>query len=373
MKETTDRPVDRIPPRIPGQPHPSVPLADEREHRPHIVQYSYRSFDTQYIILDPRVISRPSSDLWQVTGEAQVYCTEQHTNFVSEGPGLTFAPFVPDMHHFQGRGGRVRPLYRDGGRATNFSPKIHEYLADRFGVQVTGEDILAYVAAVVANSGYTRRFCESLTNSEIRVPFTGDGDLWERAVDLGRRVIWLHTRGMRFTDPGQGRPCGAPRLPDADSPRITRAIPFAAEEMPETVGYDAAAETLLIGRGEVTPVPLSVWEYRVGSMRVLKKWAGYRLRTPRRRRADSPLDLINARHWTEEFNDDLLDLLHVLGLLVRLEPDQESLLAAICSGPLITVADLKAADVFPPLKDQRGPIRPSGQGGQMVVGAEEEA
>lgn len=370
MKVTRDRNLDIVPSPIHGQLCQTTSLRNQAAGKPRIVRYAYRSFDWQYLILDSRVLDRPSPDLWRVSGEKQVYVSEQHTNFVSKGPGLTLTPFVPDVDHFGGRGGRVHPLYRDGEGTSNFLPGLREYLAGQFGDQVTGEDLLAYIAAVVANPAYTRRFRDSLENSGIRVPLTRDVALWERALDLGRQVIWLHTRGERFDDVRNGRPRAAPRLPDTERPRIIGKIPYAAEEMPETVRYEA--ETLLIGdQGWVAPVPAAVWEYNVGGMRIVNKWIGYRLRTPRRRKAASPLDLINARNWSDDFNTELLDLLNVLGLLVRLEPDQESLLGDICAGPLVTAADLEAAFIFPPPKDARGPIRPSGRGGQMVVGAEE--
>ena len=372
MKVTRDRDVDVVPGPIPGQPHQSTPIRDEATAKPNIVRYAYRSFDWQYLILDPRVVDFASPDLWRLSGNEQIYVSEQHTNIVTAGPGLTFAPHVPDMDHFQGHhGGRVLPLYRGVEGAMNFAPGILTYLADQLGKRVAGQDLLAYIAAVVAHSGYTRRFGENLVSPGIRVPLTRDVALWERALDLGRQVIWLHTRGERFHDTRNGRPRSAPRLPDTQRPRIVQKIPYAAADMPETVRYEAETETLLIGgRGRVAPVPAAVWEYNVGGMRIVKKWVGYRLRTPRRRKAASPLDLINARNWTDDFNTELLDLLHMLGLLVRLEPDQESLLDDVCSGPLVTVADLEAATVFPPPKNSRGPIRPSCQGGQTAVGAE---
>ena len=373
MKTTRDRDVDTVPGPIPGQPHPTTPLRDEATGKPNIVRYSYRGFDRQYLLLDPQVVDFASPDLWRLSGQGQVYVSEQHTNVVQTGPGLTFAPYVPDMHHFQGHhGGRVLPLYRGAGGVANFAPGILAYLADHFGEHVTGEDLLAYIAALVAHSGYTRRFSENLVSPGIRVPLTCDAALWARALHLGRRVIWLHTRGERYDDADDDRPRSAPRLPDAERPRITRTIPYAAADMPESVRYEAETGTLLIGaQGRIAPVPAAVWEYNVGGMRIVNKWVGYRLRTPRRRKAASPLDLINARNWTDDFNTELLDLLNVLGLLVRLEPDQEALLGDVCAGPLITVADLEAAAVLPPPKSHRGPVRPSGQGGQLVVGSGE--
>jgi hypothetical protein len=369
MKVTRDRTPDKLPGPIPGAPHPGAPLRNEKGGTPHIVPYSYRSFDRQYIILDPRVVDFPSPDLWQVFSEKQVYVSEQHSNVLREGPGLTFAPFVPDMDHFQGHhGGRVLPLYRDTQETVNVAPGLPDHLSGLFKKLVTGEDVLAYIAGVVGHPGYTRRFRDSLINPGIRVPLTRDAALWDRAVDLGRRVVWLHARGLRFADESSGRPRSAPRLPAADSPRIVHRIPYAAEEMPETVRHDADTGTLLIGSGgRVAPVPAEVWAYSVGGTRVVNKWVGYRLRNPRRRKPASRLDLINARNWSREFNDDLLDLLHVLGLLVRLEPDQEAVLDGVCSGPLVTMDDLNAKGVLPVPAVVRGPIRPSGQGGQTVM------
>jgi hypothetical protein len=52
------------------------------------------------------------------------------------------------------------------------------------------------------------------------------------------------------------------------------------------------------------------------------------------RRPPSPLDSIHADHWLPEHTNDLIDLLHVLGRLIALEPAQADLLNRICQGPL---------------------------------------
>ena len=55
-------------------------------------------------------------------------------------------------------------------------------------------------------------------------------------------------------------------------------------------------------------------------MRVVEKWILYRLKNPRGRPASSPLDMINATTWNQPLDDDLLNLLHVLREVVRLDP-----------------------------------------------------
>lgn len=349
LKATPDRTLDSDPPPIPGVAPPLRPLRDETED-PHIVPFAYRSFDRQYLILDPRVIDRPSPTLWAADGPAQVYVSEQHTRAITGGPGLTFAALVPDMDHFEGHhGGRVLPLYRDLAGSPNVAPGLLDHLARVLGRPVTAEDLLAYVAAVVAHPAFTDRFRDDLAVPGVRVPLSGDGRLWGRAVGLGREVIWLHTFGARYVDAGAGRPARPPRLPAAEAPRIVETIPADPERMPDDVSYDEATETLHVGAGQIRPVRPGVWHYTTGGgpPSVVKKWVGYRMRRPRGRPAPSPLKQINATTWTARFNNDLLDLLHVLGRLTLLEPDQAALLDQVCAAPLVCETDLSEAGVLP--------------------------
>jgi len=65
-----------------------------------------------------------------------------------------------------------------------------------------------------------------------------------------------------------------------------------------------------------------------------------------RRRPPSPLDSIQPEGWLAEYTTDLLDLLHVLGRLIALEPAQADLLDRICSSPLRGADELRAAGAF---------------------------
>jgi hypothetical protein len=50
------------------------------------------------------------------------------------------------------------------------------------------------------------------------------------------------------------------------------------------------------------------------------------------RRPPSKLGDIQPDHWLAEYTTELLNVLHVLGLLVEIEPDQAKLMEAICEG-----------------------------------------
>ncbi|MFI6819170.1 type ISP restriction/modification enzyme [Nonomuraea sp. NPDC050328] len=96
-------------------------------------------------------------------------------------------------------------------RFADLSPGLTRVLSLRLGLSVTAPDVWAYVAAVAAHGGYTARFAQELRAPGVRVPLTADPELWQRAVRLGKRVIWLHTDGERFVDLAQGRPAGPPK------------------------------------------------------------------------------------------------------------------------------------------------------------------
>jgi hypothetical protein len=86
---------------------------------------------------------------------------------------------------------------------------------------------------------------------------------------------------------------------------------------------------------------------------VLRQWFSYRKRDRSRpiigdRRPPSPLDQIQPDHWLAEYTSDLIDLLNVLGRLVKLEPAQADLLERICAGPLLSVETLRAAGAIVP-------------------------
>jgi predicted helicase len=333
------------------------------------VPYAYRSFDRQYLILDTRVIDFPRPGLWSTEGPSQVFISEPHTNVIDDGPALTFTCTVPDMHCFQGHhGGRVLPLYRDAaGTTPNIAPGLLHYLQQALAREVVAEDLLAYIAAAVAHPGCTRLFRDDLAIPGIRVPLSTDQSLWNQAIDLGHQVVLLHTFATRYPDPVLHQ-LTAPQPPEQDGPRILSVIPYTTEEMPDTVQYDQQTQTICIGRtGRVAPVPSTVWDYRVGGMRVVDKWIRYRLKNPRGRPPSTPLDMINATNWTRSFNDDLLGLLHTLTQLVRLEPAQDILLREICSGPVIDTLQLRVAGVLPIPASARGPVRYPSPTAQLII------
>lgn len=326
------------------------------DHGPGIppVEYGFRSFDRQWIIPDTRLINQPNPELWRGRSNSQIFLTALTRTAPRNGPAVTFTAAIPDLDHYSGRGGRAFPLLEDHDRkSSNIRPNLLKTLSERIGIPVRPEDFFSYIAAIAACSSYTDRFQADLSTPGLRIPMTADAPLFQKAIELGRRILWLHTFGERMSDVSRGRPEGPPRLPEGRAPVVSKEGEISSKpaEMPDTLGYDAGKNRLLVGHGFIDNVPLAVWQYEVSGKQVLVQWFSYRKKDRQRpimgdRRKPSPLADIQPDHWLPEYTTELLNVLNVLAMLVELEPQQLELLDRICSGPLISEEELKVAGAF---------------------------
>ncbi|OZE81419.1 hypothetical protein CH298_27070 [Rhodococcoides fascians] len=345
FKNSRDSALDKAKDPLPGvdtEQATSAPLDRAPRMKPTLVRVGFRSFDRQWLIADSRAIDRPRPSLWSARTPGQVFVIEQHAQAISDGPGVLFSDLIPDMHHFNNRGGRVLPLLHPGGRP-NLPPGLTDALTGIAGHQVTAHDVAAYVAGIVAHPGFTERFADELTTPGIRIPITTSALLFQREVELGRSVIWLHTYGSTFADEAEGRPAGDIRLPAGNPDRVTNQE--AITDMPDSITYDPETSTVRIGStGIFGPVPEQVWSYTVGGKNVLRSWFNYRKRVPGGRRS-SPLDDLHPTSWPSGWTSELIDLLTVLTRVVALHGEQKQLLDAVLTGAIASSADLAALGV----------------------------
>lgn len=367
-----DRHVDRkFDAGLAGTNARTISVGDDTGSMMSAVRYAYRSFDRQWIIGDYRLINQPNPTLWQSHSDKQVYLTALEAHAPTSGPALTVCSAIPDLHHYKGSfGGRAYPLWRDAAATgSNVRASLLALLAKRFGKPVPPEDVVAYIAAVSAHPAYTARFADDLTMPGLRIPLTTSPALWEQAVALGQRIIWLHTYGERAVDANTSRPAGAPRIAGATAPifPMAGAIPSTPDGFPDTIAYDGGTKRLSIGAGFIENVAPEVWAYEVSGKQVIKQWFSYRKQNRERpligdKRPPSPLGNIQPTKWLPEYTTDLINLLHVLTSLVSLEDEQAKLLNAICGEPLILAAEVAAAEAAaqaaapapPPVKRKKG-------------------
>lgn len=330
-----------------GHEFRSEPVKDDKKHVIAPVRYGFRSFDRQWIVPDARLINRPNPTLWNAYSSRQVHLTALERISPRSGPAITFTGHIPDLDHFHGRGGRVHLLWRDGNSSLpNIKPALLAHLAKVFAQAVKAEDVMSYLAAVMAHPAFTARFKADLVRPGLHVPLTADAKLFDEAVRLGSEVIWLHTYGERFVDDKAGRSKGPPRLPKEKAPTVPAGGEIA--DLPDSMDYNPATRRLMIGKGHVENVTPEMWNYEVSGKRVLWEWFSDRRKDRTKpiigdKRPPSPLVQIQPDHWLPEYTSDLLDLLHVLGRLLALEGKQADLLERICAGPLRKADELHEA------------------------------
>ena len=102
---------------LPGHDFRAEAVKDDKKPAIAPTRYSFRSFDRQWIIPDSRLINRPNPTLWKAYSPRQIYLTVPEDRTPTSGPALTVTGLIPDLHHYNGRGGRVYPLWID--RAAN--------------------------------------------------------------------------------------------------------------------------------------------------------------------------------------------------------------------------------------------------------------
>ena len=311
---------------------------------PNIVQVGYRSFDRQYILADARLADMPRPKLWEHRVPGQVFIVEQHAHYPKAGPGLYFSALIPDMHAFNNRGGRAHPALTIGG-SPNLTESAAQMLRERFGDNAPG-DLVYYLAALTGHPGYVRTFDEPLQQAGIRVPLTADPALWERAVQLGKQVVWLHTYGERGEPlPGMKYLHQLPEGADYTLPTPTvdmgKTMPEKKPSFsPDPVGSLSEEEnnpvmgTVSFGRARCENVEKRVFDYTIGGNQVLGLWAKYRLKKPVVRRSSSLNDIVQ-REWPEAWSEEYERLLYTLTHLVHLEPAQEKLLDEVLAGEQI--------------------------------------
>ena len=334
LKKTRDRTVSTDPPALLTPDATLAPLETlTRNDQPEGVEpYGFRSFDRQWILADHRLCDFPRPVLWQARGHRQVYLTTLTSTRLGNGPVLTATPYVPDLHHFRGSYGAkdVIPLYRDASAAAtpNVTQGLLAALSRTFGVDVSAEDLLAYVYALGATPAFSDRFGKRLAEaaSAVHIPITAEPALYIEALALGRKLLCWHTWGERFS------PNNDEEVPRGSAEELRPVV-----GMPNTFGYDPTTQTLTVGTGAFAPVAPELWNFEVSGLQVLDSWLGFRMQD-RRGKKSSDLDDTRPHRWGQ--TTELMLVLAIIEHTVAATPQAADLLERIVNGPLINTEAL---------------------------------
>ena len=116
-----------------------------------------------------------------------MYLTALEAHSPTSGPAISLTALIPDLHHYKGSfGGRIYPLWSDAqATQSNVRADMLQALAKAHGATVAPDEMIAYVAAVMAHPAFTARFRADLARPGLRVPLTADKELVRR-----NRRVW---------------------------------------------------------------------------------------------------------------------------------------------------------------------------------------
>jgi hypothetical protein len=264
------------------------------------------------------------------------------TGVLGLGPAGIVTAHVPDLHHFRGSfGGKdVIPLWRDrDATQPNVTAGFLSILSDRIGRVITAEELFCYSYGVLSAPGYVKSFSEELTIPGPRIPITADAALFDRAVQLGSELIWLHTFGERSLVTQR-----APEISSGEAQAVT-AVPGDSAGYPAKASFDADTKTLRVGKGAFAPVDRTVWEFSVSGFEPVQSWIAHRLAEGAGRRS-SELDKIGPRVWTAHMSEELLRLLWIVERTLGMSQDLDQCLTDILKAGMVRSEEMpKPADI----------------------------
>ena len=242
----------------------------------------YRPFNTQHIDLTDGLIHRPAI-------ARRYFPTPRHENFgfwlVGSGSAVPFTAIasriVPDLHVAgAGSGGNYFPRYRweplpegeldlgfDGDmvdgyrRVDNITEEIHRLMQDRYGSEVTKDDIFFFVYGLLHSPGYRDRYAGELKQMLPRIPNI-PAESVAAFTSAGRDLFALHA-DYEDAEPypltvkgGEQPPMGG----EAEYHRIEK-IRF-----PSGKKAADAPDTLILNLNlTVTGIPEEAYRYQLGS------------------------------------------------------------------------------------------------------------
>ena len=246
--------------------------------RDKLTDILYRPFDLRRIIYHPAVVWRTRDNVMRefADGTNIGLCTNRQVNSTFQHVGVT-RDLINDCTLSLATKERtyVFPLWlkaqdsygdliREKPRL-NFSNSFLSALAESLNVPqseetrlptgISGEQVVAYIYAVLHSVAYRERYAEQLKIDYPRIPICADNKLFFELVEVGEQLISLHL-------------LESPTL-DAPITTVIRRTNFRVEKVSYsdgTIWIDSSKTQGFQG------VPESVWKFRLGGFQVCEKW-----------------------------------------------------------------------------------------------------
>jgi len=262
----------------------------------HIQRFFYRPFDTRFIFYYKALIERMrpevmhhmlqenlgiqtcrqiSGKLWRHILATPGITDDCYVSNITRERGYLFPLYLyPEQEASSKKAGITLSLfepkvsYGKKGRTPNIAPQIFQKLKEVQGKNLTPEDVLHYIYAVLYSNVYRAKYAEFLRFDFPRIPFTADREVFQTFAGYGRQLVELHLlKGELLNHPiakYQGR---------GENDRIEK-IQYREAERQVHINDQKYFEGIAPG----------VWQYHIGGYQVLHKF----LKDRRGRLMDDP-------------------------------------------------------------------------------------
>lgn len=273
-----------------NKPVPSIVELPAGSKLEDCIRYSYRPFDHQYLIRDPRVLGQPSIFI--------MHQNESQINFgsggsVSGGPSVIAFPNVPDKHAFNGRGGKdFYPRLNPKDGSSNLTYEALDY-ARKFSKSDPESGLLGYIYGIHGTGAYFEVFGEDLGLGldRAKLPMTSTSENYEGLSNIGLQLLNVHLDRTEFKA--------------KSSLKTFRASPATTDWAPTTITFLNEEQIINFDDVFFCAIPKEIWEFKSNGIHVVKSWLENRKAEPKGKRS-SPLDYLNEKRWI--YNDDFVKM-----------------------------------------------------------------
>lgn len=226
----------------------------------YIKKVSYRPLDRRYLYNHKRYGDYLRWDLQNAWGDENVglYAMPGGTG---AGPAVWCHGLLPDYHAFRGSyGGYAFPLYdrRAGHGPYNLRGDLVAALGAAYGGAVMPEMVFDAILCLLSARSYTTRFAGDLEDVFPHIPFPAARAVFDDAASVGAEIRAVETFA---------RPPGAAFLHGLARSETAPAGPLAPVEW-----VDGEIRLCADGSGQISNIPLPVWEFAVSGYRLLPRW-----------------------------------------------------------------------------------------------------
>ena len=216
----------------------------------------YRPFDSCWIFYDNSLIERPRRDVMQhMMHENLGLCIGRQWSAVgSSSYDVVFiSDKIVDFNLFRRGGELIFPfyLYSNNERKININPNLFKFLNEKYGEDVSPENILYYIYAILYSPKYRKKYDEFLQYDFPRIPFINDFNKFKKLSELGKELADLHLMKKRLSSQIKF---------DVSDSNIVQMVKF------------QDCKLFINEKQYFDGVPEDSWNFYIGGYPVLEKW-----------------------------------------------------------------------------------------------------